>query len=213
MFNTRRIPLEFTFTADNDIVSEGSYALKNLCVLVFTLKDSYGDGWGKSAIKIEYSDDTPADTLSIFDGKEYVKEIDVVVGTKVTVSFIKEKYNSYECSYIIEYKDGAEIYNSGKNIKEGVNCEFVASCYEVLSLDESYDMHFVIYPNPANDLINIESNSQRCEYQMMNNLGQVVLKGVLSGDDTISVEGVDGGIYFLKLIADGKVTVNKIIIQ
>ena len=74
-------------------------------------------------------------------------------------------------------------------------------------------MHFVIYPNPANDLINIESNSQRCEYQMMNNLGQVVLKGVLSGDDTISVEGVDSGIYFLKLIADGKVAVNKIIIQ
>jgi hypothetical protein len=48
---------------------------------------------------------------------------------------------------------------------------------------------------------------------MMNNLGQVVLKGVLSGDDTISVEGVDSGIYFLKLIADGKVAVNKIIIQ
>ena len=208
-----RIPLEFTFAADNDVVSEGSYVLKNICVLVFTLKDSYGDGWGKSAIKIEYSDDTPADTLSIFDGKEYVKEIDVVVGTTVTVSFIKEKYNSYECSYIIGYKDGAEIYNSGKNIKEGVNCEFVANCYEVLSLDESYDMHFVIYPNPANDLINIESNSQRCEYQMMNNLGQVVLKGVLSGEGTISVEGVDSGIYFLKLIADGKVAVNKIIIQ
>jgi hypothetical protein len=48
---------------------------------------------------------------------------------------------------------------------------------------------------------------------MMNNLGQVVLKGVLSGEGTISVEGVDSGIYFLKLIADGKVAVNKIIIQ
>jgi hypothetical protein len=180
---------------------------------VFTLKDSYGDGWGKSAIKIEYSDDTPTDTLTVFDGSEYVEEIGVVVGTTVTVSFIKEKYNSYECSYIIEYKEGAEIYDSGKNIKEGVNCEFVVNCYDDLSLDESYDMHFVIYPNPAKDVINIDFDSQRCEYMMMNNLGQVVLKGVLSGENVISVEGVDSGIYFLKLIVDGKVAINKVIIQ
>ncbi len=209
-----RIPVEFAFVADNDIHSEGSYVLKNLCMLVFTLKDSYGDGWGKSAIEIKYSDDTPADTLSIFDGAEYIKEIGVVVGTTVTVSFIKEKYNSYECSYIIEYKDGEQIYDSGKNIKEGVNHEFVADCFSGESVNEFADnMELKIYPNPAKDVINIDVNAQRCEYQLINNLGQVVLKGVLAGDNSISVENINNGIYFLKLVADGEMSINKVIIQ
>ena len=47
----------------------------------------------------------------------------------------------------------------------------------------------------------------------MNNLGQVVMIGDLSGENAISVENVDNGVYFLKLIADGEVSINKIIIQ
>lgn len=208
-----RILVEFAFAADNDVASEGSYELKNLCQIVFTLKDSYGDGWGKSAIEIKYSDDTPTDTLTIAEGAELIKEIDVVVGTTVTVSFIKEKYNSYECSYIIEYKDGSLIHDSGKNIKEGVNCEFVVDCYSTESIDESSAMEFKIYPNPAQDVINIESNIQKYEYQLINNIGQVVMRGMLSGENTISVENLNNGIYFLKLIAEGEVSVNKVIIQ
>ena len=47
----------------------------------------------------------------------------------------------------------------------------------------------------------------------MNNLGQVVLKGAVSGENAISVEDVENGVYFLKLIADGEVSINKVIIQ
>ena len=208
-----RIAVEFALTADNDIASDGSYVLKNLCSLVFTLKDSFGDGWGKSAIEIKYSDDTPADTLSILNGKELVEQIDVVVGTTVTVSFIKEKYGSYECSYVIEYKDGEKIYDSGKNIKEGVNVEFVVSCFSSESLNELANIDLTIYPNPAKDVINIESSAQNLEYQLINGMGQIVLKGDLSGEKSIRVENVNNGVYFLKFIADGKVLVNKVIIQ
>ena len=285
-----RIPMEFTFKADNDIESEGSFVLQNSCVVVFTLKDSYGDGWAKSAIKVEFSDDTPTDTISIFDGAELVKEIDIVMGTKVTVSFIKDKYNSYECSYIIEYKNGRLIYDSGKNIKEGVNCEFEVNCLEPVQnlkaevknndvvltweisrtllgyqiyrdnemigeteglrftdenvsageyeyavsvkynggnseyvtinvkvegddVNEFSNVKFSIYPNPAKDVINISSTAKSYEFQLMNNIGQIVMHGCLSGENTISVENIDNGVYFLKLIADGEVSINKIIIQ
>ena len=208
-----RIPIEFTFAADNEIASEGSFVLNNLCTLVFTLKDSYGDGWGKSALKIEYSDDTPTDTITLFDGSEMTKEIDVVVGTKVTVSFIKEKYNSYECSYLVDYKDGKQIYDSGKNIKEGVNIEFVVNCFSGESVNELPNVEMTIYPNPAKDVINVKTNVQRYEYQLINSVGQVVMNGVLSGEDVISVENINNGIYFLKVIANGEVTVNKVVIQ
>ena len=207
-----RIAIEFAFAADNDIVSEGLYVLKNLCTIVFELRDSYGDGWGKSAVKIEFSDDTPTDTLTVFDSV-FVEEIDVVVGTIVTVSFIKEKYNSYECTYTIKYKDGESIYDSGKNIKEGVNCEFVVDCFESENVNEFVNMELRIYPNPAKDIINIETSAQRYEYQLINNIGQIVLNGILSGENVISVENINNGIYFLKLIVDGEVSINKVVIQ
>ena len=214
-----RIPIEFTFTADNDVVSEGSYVLKNLCTLKFTLQDSYGDGWGKSAIEIKYSDDTPTDTISIFEGKELVEEVDVVVGTTVTVSFIKEKYNSYECSYLISYKDGDTIYVSEKNIKEGVNCEFVVDCYGDVdddddeSINEFATMDLTIYPNPAKDVVNVRTNAQRYEYQLINTWGQVVLNGRLSGDGSISVKDINNGVYFLRVVADGEMSINRIVIN
>ena len=105
------------------------------------------------------------------------------------------------------------IHDSGKNIKEGVNCEFVVDCYSTESIDESSAMEFKIYPNPAQDVINIDSNIQKYEYQLINNIGQVVMRGMLSGENTISVENLNNGIYFLKLIAEGEVSVNKVIIQ
>ena len=48
---------------------------------------------------------------------------------------------------------------------------------------------------------------------MINSLGQVVLEGVSSEDNTISVANMQNGIYFLKLVADGEMKINKIIIQ
>ena len=68
-------------------------------------------------------------------------------------------------------------------------------------------------PNPAKDVVNIKSDAQRYEYQIINSLGQVVLNGILSGDNAVSVESINDGVYFLKLIADGEVSVSRIIIQ
>ena len=288
-----RILVEFTLKADNDIISEGSYVLKNLCTLVFTLKDSYGDGWGNSALEVGFSDETPTDTMTIINtGSKHdtilVKEVDVVIGTTVTVSFIKEKFGSYECSYVVEYKNGRLIYNSGKNIKEGFNCDFVVNCLEtiqnlqfevkgndviltweapralknykifrddevigetdelsytdknvpkgkhkysvkaqyeggesdvvevtvdVTAITESSNVEFSIYPNPVKDVINITSTAQSYEYQLINNLGQIVLNGTLSGENTISVKNVNDGVYFLKLVADGETSIQRVMIQ
>ena len=74
-------------------------------------------------------------------------------------------------------------------------------------------MELRIYPNPAKDIINIETSAQRCEYQLINNIGQIVLNGILSGENVISVENINNGIYFLKLIVDGEVSINKVVIQ
>ncbi|MBE6337875.1 MAG: T9SS type A sorting domain-containing protein [Lentimicrobiaceae bacterium] len=212
---TEKFHVDFSLVADNDKTANGSCVLTNVCDVVFTLKDQFGDGWAKSAIEVKYDDGTPTDTLTMFDGDLLAIEKGIALGTKVTVSFIKAKYNSYECSYTIEYKDGELIYDSGKNLKEGLHCEFVTSCIDTTNVNEIEvnNVKFDVYPNPATDVINITSNAPRYEYQMINSLGQVVLEGVSSEDNTISVANMQNGIYFLKLVADGEMKINKIIIQ
>lgn len=286
-----KFPIEFSLKADNDKSATGSCVLTNSCDMQFTLIDQYGDGWSGSAIEVKYDDGTPTDTLTIFDGKELVVEKSVSLGTNITVSFIKAKYQSYECSYTIGYKNGRMVYESGKNLKEGVHCEFEVNCLELVQnlkaevnaydvkltweaprglqgykilrndeligetedlfyedknlpvgnykyavvakynggesdaatidvvveeegLEEFVNVTFTIYPNPAKDIINIKSNAQAYEYQMINSLGQIVAEGTSSGDNVkISVANMEKGIYFLKLIADGEMSINKITIQ
>ena len=210
-----KIPVNFSLVADNDKTADGSGVLTNVCDVVFTLVDQFGDGWSKSAIEVKYDDGTLTDTLTMLEGDTLVIEKGISLGTKVAVSFIKAKYNSYECSYTIEYKDGDMIYNSGKNLKEGLHCEFVVSCIDTTNVNELEikNVSFDIYPNPASDVINIKSNAQRYEYQMINSLGQVVLEGVSSGENTISVANMKNGIYFLRLVSDDEMSINKITIQ
>lgn len=293
---TERIPFDFVLTADNGITAEGSDIVMNSCKVVFTLSDSYGDGWGESYIKVEFDDGTPDKSITFSDGKEYVEELVIATGTKVTISFMKGML-SYECSYKVEYENGELIYDSkGQQPSAGINKVFVTDCnatvsgdypvvenlvanvessdvilswdapraltgykvfrneiqigttevtkytdsnvemgtynYSVVAvyedgeseavsirvvignaIDESEAVGFKVYPNPAKDVICIESHIRNFEYQLINSLGQVVIKGTSQDGNTISVEGINKGIYFLKFVSDGEIYINRIIVQ
>lgn len=208
-----KLHFDFSFVADNDVFAEGSTQVFNSCNVLFTLKDTWGDGWAKSKLRVEFSDDTPTDTIEMIDGYDMEVMFNIPTGVTVSVYFIKDKFSFYECSYTIEYEDGTMIYESGKNIKEGLNHEFVVKCTEWDDVEEYENTRFSIYPNPARDVINIKSNVQRYEYQLINSLGQIVVSGVSVSENTIQINNMNKGVYFLKLVADGEVTVNKIMIQ
>ena len=124
---TEQIPLTFTLTADNGIEADGSGVLKNTCNVVFTLKDSYGDGWNGGKLNIAFSDGTPTETLTLENGSEATYTLEIGSGTHVTVSFVPGNY-SYENSFIIAYEDGDVIYSSPQDPAAGVACEFDCNC-------------------------------------------------------------------------------------
>lgn len=292
--SSERIAMDFAMTADNDVTAEGSEMIINSCNVVFTLKDEFGDGWGQSAVVVEFNDGTPTETIELLDGYEFVKTLTIAIETKVSVSFKKGMY-SYECSYNVAYENGKVIYDSKGQPKEGLNHEFIVDCrsndeelspvknlvvkvdankvtltwdaprslsgYKVLRNDkqiaetaetkyvdsdvemgtytysviavydggesepvtvkvivgeaiEEYENEmFAIYPNPTKDVINIKTNAQRYEYQLINNIGQVLMSGMSTGEHTIYLENIDKGVYFLKLIADGEMRINKVMVQ
>ena len=55
------------------------------------------------------------------------------------------------------------------------------------------DNYFMIYPNPANDILNFSKNLQ--EFIVTNNLGQEILKGK---GNSVATANLKAGIYFLK---------------
>ena len=78
---------------------------------------------------------------------------------------------------------------------------------------EEMEVMFAIYPNPAKDVININTNAVKYEYQLINGLGQVVISGTSNGAQQINVSDINKGMYFLKVIADGEARINKIVVE
>ena len=78
-----------------------------------------------------------------------------------------------------------------------------------LSVSENVFMPMV-YPNPSNGNFTIEGNAN---YRLYNSLGQVVLSGVCNGKSQIDAQGLQQGVYFLRLSNESGSKVEKLVIE
>ena len=79
-------------------------------------------------------------------------------------------------------------------------------------VEEAQAINVSVYPNPANGVLNVVTNANNYEYQIVNSLGQVVLSGNANGRTAVNVSELNG-VYFLRIIADGDVIVRKITVK
>lgn len=118
-----------------------------------------------------------------------------------------------ELTYVDEnLEDGEYTYNIIVKYAQGLSVPAsVTAVVSVLSIAES-EANFGIYPNPAENVLNIKSNTT-FEYQMINSVGQVVMSGVANGNARLNVSELNNGVYFLKMVANGNTTVEKVIVK
>ena len=91
------------------------------------------------------------------------------------------------------------INTYGWNITDaGVNCNSLGT--------EAFDKSSLsLYPNPTLSVLNIKTNENLANqtYAIIDALGKIVLKGKLNeGNNTINVEQLSKGIYYLKVAND-----------
>ena len=79
-------------------------------------------------------------------------------------------------------------------------------------VEEAQAINVNVYPNPANGVLNVVTNANNYEYQIINSVGQVVLSGNANGRTAVNVSELNG-VYFLRIIADGDVIVRKITVK
>lgn len=67
-----------------------------------------------------------------------------------------------------------------------------------VGLNEEIALKWALYPNPANDILNIQSDSDLKDYRILTMNGQIVGSGTLD-NQSISVSDLQSGTYFLEV--------------
>lgn len=100
-----------------------------------------------------------------------------------------------------------------------INSSYIALGVKENSTASVSDLNF--YPNPAKGNVNVSFsnlNGENASYEMINAIGQTVKKENLSNDkgevkQNISLDGIESGIYFMKVIVGNNNSVKKITVQ
>ena len=83
---------------------------------------------------------------------------------------------------------------------------------EFAGIIDNEEVKVNVYPNPTNGVLNIVTNANNYEYQVINCVGQVVLNGNAEGKTAVNVSELSG-VYFLRIVAEGEVIVRKVTVK
>ena len=106
----------------------------------------------------------------------------------------------HETTYKVEVTDGNGNTVSGE----------VTVTIRNVGMYENAMSALKVYPNPNKGQFTIEGNAN---YQLINNLGQVVLSGVCEGKCMIDAQVLKQGVYFLRLIGENDSRTEKLVIE
>ena len=117
----------FTVMGDRNLVANFVQSGGNDCTLVFTLNDSYGDGWNGNALTVSYSTGCLVnERLTIASGGSAIFTRNVVDGSHIILGWVMGSWVS-QCSFTVSYENGTVIYQSA-NLSSGLFYEFDVDC-------------------------------------------------------------------------------------
>ena len=123
---TTQIPVSFNMVADGGLTAEGGLTLKNSCIVIFELHDSYGDGWNGAKLTVSFDDGTPSVEYTMTSGSSQTETLEIGNGVHVTLTWSSGQWDS-ECSFTVKYEDGTQICQIS-NPSYGVLYQFDCNC-------------------------------------------------------------------------------------
>jgi hypothetical protein len=98
--------------------------------------------------------------------------------------------DTYEATIVITTSDE---YHA----KFEIPCKFIVTIFDGI---DGYTIKTLVFPNPANDMVTVQSNTLINSIQVFNNMGQVVYTATVHGEETtINTSTFNAGIYFIKV--------------
>lgn len=141
---------------------------------------------------------------------EYLHDLQISSETVHTYIDYEDDFYSYvqptHSNMVIE----AITYRTDENYDFYVDCEYLYK-YDELSVSlEENDVTFNVYPNPANDMINIEAQDIEL-VELYDIYGRMLYSEDINDNTSIDISDFAEGIYFIKIYSEGKNSVKKII--
>lgn len=138
----------------------------------------------------------------------------------------------FEAGQEIELKvwdaENGNTYNTGIQFNNPYGDAYVSNFYPAsdgeysitgvtksgLATDEAHALTAAIYPNPANDLVTLETVTGEKEISIYNYTGKVVYESRTSnGQVNINVSGFDAGIYVVRITFDDAVISKQVVVK
>ena len=105
------IPFTLTLTDINGRVTVINFNYRNACNIIFSLHDSYGDGWQGNYLTVVYSDGTPTEQMTVNNGSSATYTRELASGSTISLTWHNGQWTS-ECSFEVTYEDGSVIYQN-----------------------------------------------------------------------------------------------------
>ncbi|EJL63740.1 T9SS type A sorting domain-containing protein, partial [Flavobacterium sp. CF136] len=130
-----------------------------------------------------------------------------LLGATITANQVGATYQWFECPSTIISGETGQSFTPTVNGSYGVTitiggCSVTSSCVLVNTLanpDFEEKSKFIMYPNPSKGIVNIECDSDG-DLNIINQLGQTIKTVKVSSNriNTINIEGLADGIYFIR---------------
>ena len=153
---------------------------------------------------------SPNDTVNIGDTitliNEVASEILFVTDTNTLYDgFFPTNNNQIICKYIINKNSQSILISDtvppGNPLNEIATINFHVQNSTTGINEVDYQNGFKVFPNPSNDVLNIQSGSVINKVEILDLLGEVVKSVSVNGGNSyrMSVSGITSGIYFIRI--------------
>lgn len=186
--------LTFRFTSDQNTTSSG-WAATLTCIF-------------SDPLQVEVS----ADPESINEG-ESTQLMAIATGGSGEYTYSWEPAESLDDANIANpVATPAEPTTYVVTVSDGISTVQAEITIEIVdwSVNENSLLNITVYPNPAKSVLNIEG---KCDYRLMNCIGQTVAEGHSEGTARIDLKAFSEGIYFLNLKDGSHHSTQKIVVE
>ena len=127
------------------------------------------------------------------------EELDIV--SETTYADMHVPYGEYEYSVVATNDNGS--ISAPASIKVEV--------LDLMGVEDNTSL-FKVYPNPAKDILYINSAAE-FTYSLYNNMGQEMKKGNGQGTQQLNVSDMSKGVYFLQITTGSRTNIQKIVVE
>ena len=136
--------------------------------------------------------------LTATNGCDSIVTLHLTINNSVHFSFSE----SATSPYIWNGTEYTETGNYVQNFTAQNGCDSIVTLHlNILSgIPDTDNSAITIFPNPTNDILNITSSETISEIEIINALGQVVLRKEINADNAVcDVNGLTAGVYVVKV--------------